>query len=237
MSYGLYVENQDQRILIDSSTFINLFYDAEGTLPVGSAWPPTVFTPSNSLFFARPEIPTGATFPLTQYITGETTTYNFTNGTTSGGTWQTPSLGSSLWVPPANYRYVNYKQSSTKGASTSGYGLQIFSATNTLVFDSGPEQKSMTIVASSNSSPDNTLIGTFSNLNKIFCNLNNLKTNTVVFTSTLPGASFSYFYFTGFKYVWTSSTAGSLYFVAQFSSNGLISSISDGPYIVIQERS
>jgi hypothetical protein len=239
MSYGLYVENQDQRILIDSNTFINLFYEAEGLLASGSAWPPTVYTPSNSLFFARPEIPAGATFPLTQHISGQYTTYNASNGLSGGGTWYgTNALGNASWPPPANYRYINFKQSSTKGASTSGYGLQIFSSTNTLVFDSGPEAKSMTIIASGQNTPNGTLLGTFSNLNKIYCCINNIPYHVV--TSPTQAGTFIFYYFQGFKYVWTSSTSGSLYFVAEYivsSAPTTRVSLTGGRYIVIQERS
>lgn len=227
MTYGILIENQDQRVLIDSDNYINLYFDTESTIARGSTYPPAFHSANNSLMFAQPVIPSGQTYPYDVYISGRNTFYTDGAGFGTSNIWYNQSA---TWPSPANYKVVQYKLSSTKSRSNSGYGLQVFSSANTLVLDSAPENRAMNIIATGSSS-NSILLGTFSNLNKIYCCIN----NCIYHTYYIPPVFVETFY--GFRYRWTSNTTGNLYAYGQTRAAG--STIDIGfreQYLVIEEK-
>lgn len=228
MTYGILIENQNQRVLIDSDNYINLYFDTESTIARGSTYPPAFHSANNSLMFVQPVIPSGQTYPYDVYISGKNTFY------TSGGGFGTSNVwynGTTVWPSPANYKVLQYKLSSTKSRSTSGYGLQVFSSANSLVLDSAPENRAMNIIATGTSTAS-ILLGTYSNLNKIYCCIN----NCTYHTGSVSGITS--FRFTGYRYRWTSNTTGNLYAYSQVSVLGSIVDIGffDQNYLVIEEK-
>lgn len=214
MSYGLYVENSDSRIQIDSENYINQAYYNSGSLSASSSWPPSTWTKSNSTLFFRSPVP--GSFPTTYYVTGAS--YSTTGSYPTTVTCYSDSPDGPVWPAPSTYSYKQYRNFSALTATNTGYGLQVWNNTPSLVYDSNYAAQSANIVATGIMGSGQNLIGTFTDLNKIWVDVSSVYHYHETIIIAIPpsgSASIKFRIFNGFKYVWTSSTAGSLYTVSE----------------------
>lgn len=133
MSYGILVQNSDNRVIIDE-TYSHIYPRIAGTASVGSTYPPTSFNAGDTVF---------ASCNSSGYIG---------LGVNNSGqtTWMDPDNPPAFFSgPSAGYSYVIGSKMAGNLSSGSGYGLEVYNSSSQMVYTTAPYQFFRIIAAGS----------------------------------------------------------------------------------------
>ena len=203
MSYGIEIKNSNGNVLIDEK-YPNYYLDtaSPNTASPGATYPPSG-TVSGDLIFARPP-------------SNQSKAVNIAKGSPS--VWDNDSTPDSFQIypgSPTSYSYYRAKKYSDLTIPSTGYGMQIYGATNELHYTVGQSEKEIQLVAVGQWSrfykitfPSNT--GVYTDLDKYYCLMNT--TNHEAFSN----AFFAYDYVNAYQYEWVTATTGRIHVLSQW---------------------